>query len=589
MEKNYMSFFSELNLSEKLNLWLAIVFLLFSNLIFSQTCSTTTVSPGTAILDNTTFNTTITVSSNVKITDVNITLDVTHTHNKDLDIFLVHPDGTRVEIITDKGGNGNGFNILFDDESINSLPGNGNGDVFIEDNYIPEDSFGLATFDGRMSSGDWVLEITDDAGSDIGVLNSVSLEICGNDPCTNGAIVGTITDYDPDADGINSLCDLDNDNDGILDANEGLCVTSYSGNFTALAPSLTSGDLDHDFVNVFGSGINLNILTSFNNVGGGVIAMGTNTLILGQDGTDSNDDTQNSSVEFVFSENVKLNNFIIGDIDVNDFQDEVNVVAYDQNGTLVQLDISFGSDLTYNSVLNRYSTPSGGALYDTPEHQLNISSDTHVKRIVVTNYLGNGGGFTNPGYQAIEFVSLDFCTVLDTDSDGTPDYLDTDSDNDGCFDAIEGSGNFTIDDLTPSNNLANGNEGAVNGEGVPTNTGSPQGVGTSATFTADAIPTLIITNPTAVCSPSTVDITVASVTAGSTSGTLTYWTNSAATSSLATPTAVGAGTYYIKLTATSGCYEVEPVVVTLSPAPTADAGSAASICAGDDFTASATA
>ncbi|WP_093669858.1 Ig-like domain-containing protein [Tenacibaculum sp. MAR_2009_124] len=45
------------------------------------------------------------------------------------------------------------------------------------------------------------------------------------DPCTDGAIVGTPTANDPDGDGINNSCDLDDDNDGILDSDECGLVT----------------------------------------------------------------------------------------------------------------------------------------------------------------------------------------------------------------------------------------------------------------------------------------------------------------------------------------------------------------------------
>jgi len=38
--------------------------------------------------------------------------------------------------------------------------------------------------------------------------------------------------------------------------------------------------------------------------------------------------------------------------------------------------------------------------------------------------------------------------VCDTDMDGIPDYLDTDSDNDGCPDAVEGGGSFMMSQLT---------------------------------------------------------------------------------------------------------------------------------------------
>ncbi len=97
----------------------------------------------------------------------------------------------------------------------------------------------------------------------------------------------------------------------------------------------------------------------------------------------------------------------------------------------------------------------------------------------------NVGGTVNPfdptlseafGFLPISLVSdlnaVD--CIRDTDNDGTPDYLDTDSDNDGCPDAIEAAGAFTIGDLTSSNNLADADEGTVDASGVPNIAGSPQ-------------------------------------------------------------------------------------------------------------------
>lgn len=86
--------------------------------------------------------------------------------------------------------------------------------------------------------------------------------------------------------------------------------------------------------------------------------------------------------------------------------------------------------------------------------------------------------------------------------------------------------------------------------------------------TVDPGPVLVITNPPPVCLPTTVDITLASVTAGSTGGgTLSYWTDNAATIPLANPGAISAsGTYYIKVATAGGCSDTKPVVVTINNA-----------------------
>ncbi len=91
---------------------------------------------------------------------------------------------------------------------------------------------------------------------------------------------------------------------------------------------------------------------------------------------------------------------------------------------------------------------------------------------------------------------------------------------------------------------------------------------TTITVNVSTTPVLSITNQAA-CS-GTVNLTAASVTAGSTgSGVLSYWTNAGATTAISNPAAVAtSGTYYIKST-NGSCSDIKPVIVSITTTPSA--------------------
>lgn len=124
-----------------------------------------------------------------------------------------------------------------------------------------------------------------------------------------------------------------------------------------------------------------------------------------------------------------------------------------------------------------------------------------------------------------------------------------------------------------------------------------KGVDTNSCFDIEQVvatvhtsPTLSITNPAAVCSPNTIDLTAAAVTSGSTGSlTLSYWTDLAASSSYATPAAAVNGTYYIKGVDANNCYDIESVVATVNTTPTLVINTPAAVCSPNtvDITAAA--
>lgn len=147
-----------------------------------------------AIRDLKTITSSIIVQDTIAIADVNVQLDITHTRVDDLDVFLIGPDGTRVELFTDVGDYGvdNFTNTTLDDEAVgdDGLPLNiVNASAPFTGSYQPEgilNGAGLHLFDGGNSLGEWVLEIYDDTKgtflSSVGELNAWSLTITPGAP-----------------------------------------------------------------------------------------------------------------------------------------------------------------------------------------------------------------------------------------------------------------------------------------------------------------------------------------------------------------------------------------------------------------------
>ncbi|MEA2600211.1 MAG: hypothetical protein QOF89_1203 [Acidobacteriota bacterium] len=168
---------------------------------FSLSSSASSGNLSTPLPDLTTVEVPITVSDTGVVSDVNVRIRLNHTFDGDLNISLVSPDGTVIDLSSGNGGGddnyGTGANdcsgqpTIFDDAaaaSITSATGPFAG------TFQPEQA--LAAFNGKSSAGVWKLRIADTANLDVGTLFCFQLEIsrrvfacCGvpGTPVTQGA------------------------------------------------------------------------------------------------------------------------------------------------------------------------------------------------------------------------------------------------------------------------------------------------------------------------------------------------------------------------------------------------------------------
>ena len=117
----------------------------------------------------------INMDQNAVITDVNLTLNIAHTWDADLEVKLIAPDGvTEIILFEDIGSNGDNFtNTVLDDDASTVIS---DGEAPFTGSFSPTGS--LSDLNGLLSGGDWTLYINDDADGDGGTLLDWSIQIC---------------------------------------------------------------------------------------------------------------------------------------------------------------------------------------------------------------------------------------------------------------------------------------------------------------------------------------------------------------------------------------------------------------------------
>lgn len=116
------------------------------------------------------------------VEDVNVSVRLNHTFDGDLELRLIHPDGTTVLLSDNRGGAGDNYGTgandcsgvptKFDDSAAAAVSG---GVAPFSGSFRPESP--LSAFNGKSTNGTWTLRVTDTATLDVGTVGCVTLEI----------------------------------------------------------------------------------------------------------------------------------------------------------------------------------------------------------------------------------------------------------------------------------------------------------------------------------------------------------------------------------------------------------------------------
>jgi subtilisin-like proprotein convertase family protein len=147
--------------------------------VVTTTCNTYSNTTPLTIPDGTgsniagaTVSNTINVPVTGNISDVNITINGSHTYFWDLVTAVNHPDGTQARMLNRNCNNvSTGFNIIFNDGAPAIVcSANVNG------TYAPANP--LSAYNNKPANGVWTLLANDNWNGDTGQINSWSIEIC---------------------------------------------------------------------------------------------------------------------------------------------------------------------------------------------------------------------------------------------------------------------------------------------------------------------------------------------------------------------------------------------------------------------------
>jgi subtilisin-like proprotein convertase family protein len=142
----------------------------------ASSCLTASNNSPTPIISTLTTNSTINITEDIPISDINVSVDITHPYIEDVVITLESPSGTVITLIASKCGSNPDMVATFDDAG-NPTVTCATSSPSISGTLKPAQP--LSAFNGESSLGTWTMSVTDTGIGDDGVLTSWNIEYCG--------------------------------------------------------------------------------------------------------------------------------------------------------------------------------------------------------------------------------------------------------------------------------------------------------------------------------------------------------------------------------------------------------------------------
>lgn len=231
----------------------------------------------------------------------------------------------------------------------------------------------------------------------------------------------------------------DADRDGVLDVNELKCPSSLINLASTFSDNASSPGTITNIYPYEGVRVNFTYeLFGSSNWGTGVRSVSTAGVMgnhISVQAQNTNFASGNVAVYVFNFINGPVNNlqFKIGGIDNFDRAD----IAASNNGndvpvTLTNINLGSNANFSGQSVASNNTVNIGNA----PSNSALVSVNNSINQLVITTGKNNGSAAPI----TLQFYDFTYCLPIDTDGDGTPDYVDIDSDNDGILDTAESCG-----------------------------------------------------------------------------------------------------------------------------------------------------